>query len=184
MTDAASRIATPTRVLALVVAGAAVLLALSQYADYRSISIGNDAYSGVQTVAPPPETGRLPTGDAHSYVFVPIAILCLLSLAGALTGRWRLCRLITIAGVAAIVVAVLVDRPAGLDTGDAAFAFDGRPRDAARRLLRPDRGRRPADRLLVAARPRAPPRRRDRVGGPTRARPRPPGGAAGSAASA
>jgi len=41
-TDVASRIATPVRVLALVVAGAAVLLALSQYADYRSISIGND----------------------------------------------------------------------------------------------------------------------------------------------
>ena len=125
VTDAASRLLTPKRVLALVVAGAAVLLALSQYADYRSISIGNDAYSGVQNIAPPPETGRLPTGDAHSYVFVPIAILCLLSLAGALTGRWRLCRLITIAGVAAIVVAILVDRPAGLDAGDAAFAFDG-----------------------------------------------------------
>jgi hypothetical protein len=125
VTDAASRLLTPKRVLALVVAGAAVLLALSQYADYRSISIGNDAYSGVQNIAPPPETGRLPTGDAHSYIFVPIAILCLLSLAGALTGRWRLCRLITIAGVAAIVVAILVDRPAGLDAGDAAFAFDG-----------------------------------------------------------
>ncbi len=124
-TDAASRIATPTRVLALVVAGAAILLALSQYADYRSISIGNDAYSGVQTVAPAPETARLPTGDAHSYVFVPIGIVCLLLLGGALTGRWRLCRLISLAGVAAIVVAIVVDRPAGLDTGDTALAFEG-----------------------------------------------------------
>jgi hypothetical protein len=123
--DAASRIATPTLVLALVVAAAAVLLALSQYADYRSISIGNDAYSGVQNVAPAPETARLPTGDPNSYIFVPIGIVCLLLLGGALTGRWRLCRLIALAGVAAIVVAVVVDRPAGLDTGDAALAFDG-----------------------------------------------------------
>ena len=125
LTNAASRLLTPIRVLALVVAGAAVLLALSQYADYRTISISNDAYSGVQTVAPAPETGRLEAGDAHSYVFVPIAIACLLLLGGALTGRWRLCRLIALAGAAAIVVALVVDRPAGLDTGDAALTFDG-----------------------------------------------------------
>jgi hypothetical protein len=125
LTDATSRLLTPKRVLALVVAGAAVLLALSQYADYRSISIGNDAYSGVQNIAPPPETGRLQTGDAHSYVFVPLAILCLLLLAGAVAGRWRLCRLISLVGAAAIVVAILVDRPAGLDPGDTAFAFEG-----------------------------------------------------------
>ena len=117
VTSAASRVLSPTRVLAIVVAGAAILLALSQYADYRLLAIGNDAYSGVQNVAPPPETGRLPTGDAHSYAFVPISIACLLLLAGALTGRWRLCRLIAIAGAAAIVVAIVVDRPAGLDPG-------------------------------------------------------------------
>ena len=92
--DAASRVVTPTRVLALVVAGAAVLLVLSQYADYRTIAIDNGAYLDVQNVAPAPETARLPTGDAHSYVFVPIGIVCLLLLGGALTGRWRLCRLI------------------------------------------------------------------------------------------
>ena len=123
---AASRLLTPARAFALVVAGAAILLALSQYADYRSISIGNDAYSGLQTVAPAPETGRLQTGDAHSYVFVPVAIACLLLLGAAMIGgRWRLCRLITVAGAAAVVVALLVDRPAGLDPGDAAVSFEG-----------------------------------------------------------
>jgi hypothetical protein len=125
-TRAASRVVTPARALAVVVAGAAVLLALSQYADYRSVSIGNDAYSGVQTVAPAPETGRLQTGDAHSYVFVPVAIACLLLLAVAMVGRrWQACRLIALAGIAAVAVALLVDRPAGLDPGDAAVAFDG-----------------------------------------------------------
>jgi hypothetical protein len=123
---AGSRLLTPVRALTLVVAGAAVLLALSQYADYRSISIGNDAYTGVQTVAPAPETGRLETGDPHSYVFVPIAIACLVLLALAVaTRRWRLLRLVSLAGVAAIVVALLVDRPAGLDPGAAAVSFEG-----------------------------------------------------------
>ena len=56
---------------------------------------------------------------------MPVAIVCLLLLAGALTGRWRLCRLIALAGAAAIVVAIVVDRPAGLDPGDAAVAFEG-----------------------------------------------------------
>jgi hypothetical protein len=123
---AGSRLLTPTRALAIVVAGAAVLLALSQYADYRTVAIGNDAYSGVQSLAPAPETGRLPTGDAHSYVFVPVAIACLLLLAVATIGRrWRACRLITLAGIAAVLVALIVDRPAGLDPGDAAIAFQG-----------------------------------------------------------
>lgn len=123
---AGSRLLTPTRALAIVVAGAAVLLALSQYADYRTVAIGNDAYSGVQSLAPAPETGRLPTGDAHSYVFVPVAIACLLLLAVATIGRrWRACRLITLAGIAAVLVGLIVDRPAGLDPGDAAIAFQG-----------------------------------------------------------
>ena len=123
---AGSRQLTPTRALAIVVAGAAVLLALSQYADYRTVAIGNDAYSGVQSLAPAPETGRLPAGDAHSYVFVPVAIACLLLLAVATIGRrWRACRLITLGGIAAVLVALIVDRPAGLDPGDAAIAFQG-----------------------------------------------------------
>jgi hypothetical protein len=123
---AASRRLTPARVLTLVVAGAAILLALSQYADYRVVSIGNDAYSGVQTVAPAPETGRLAAGDPHSYAFVPVAIACLLLLAAAVIGgRWRLLRLVALAGVAAIAVALIVDRPAGLDPGDAAVSFEG-----------------------------------------------------------
>ena len=149
-----SRQLTPTRALAIVVAGAAVLLALSQYADYRTIAIGNDAYSGVQSLAPAPETGRLPAGDAHSYVFVPVAIACLLLLAVATIGRrWRACRLITLAGIAAVVVALIVDRPAGLDPGDAAIAFQGVHATLIGGFYAADRGWDPADRLLHPARP-------------------------------
>ena len=123
--DALSRQLTPARALAIVVAGAAILLALSQFADYRGVSIGTDAYSGVETVAPAPEIERVPTGDAHSYVFVPVAALALLLLPFALRGRWRLCRLIALGGVAAVVVGLLIDRPAGVDPGEAALSFDG-----------------------------------------------------------
>ena len=123
--DRLSRLFTPSRALTLVVIGATVLLALSQFADYRSVSIGTDEYTSVETVAPAPEINREPTGEAHSYVFVPVAAVCLLLLGGALRGRWRLCRLIALAGVAAIVVALVIDRPAGLDPGNASQAFEG-----------------------------------------------------------
>jgi hypothetical protein len=125
-TNAASRALTPTRVLALVVAGAIVLLALSQFADYRNISIGNDAYSGgIQTVAPAPVKETDATGSAHSYAMVPLAAVSLLLLGAAMTGRWRLCRLIALAGIAAIAVGLLHDRPTGLDPGERAVAYEG-----------------------------------------------------------
>jgi hypothetical protein len=125
LVDWLSRLLTPARALTLVVLGATVLLALSQYADYRGVSIGTDEYTSVETVAPAPEINRDPTGEAHSYVFVPVAAVCLLLLGGALRGRWRLCRLIAIGGVAAIVVGLLVDRSSGQDPGNAAQAFEG-----------------------------------------------------------
>ena len=123
---ALSRAVTPVRVLALVVAGALVLLALSQFADYRTISIGNDAYSdGIQTVAPAPVRETADTGSAHSYLPLPLAGVSLLILALALRGRWRLCRLIALAGIAVIAVGLIHDRPTGLDPGEEAVAFTG-----------------------------------------------------------
>ena len=120
-----SRLLTPARALALVVAGGAVLLALSQFADYRGVSIGTDAYSEVNQVAPPPEIDRKEAGDPHSYLMIPVALACLALLVLAMRGRWRLCRLIALGGMAAIVVGLVVDRPAGLDPGDAAQAYQG-----------------------------------------------------------
>ena len=70
----ASRMVTPARALTVVVAGAAVLLALSQFADYRSVSVGTDAYAEVETVAPAPEKERDETGSAHAYLMVPLAV--------------------------------------------------------------------------------------------------------------
>ena len=124
--EAISRQVTPVRVLALVVAGAAVLLALSQFAVYRDISIGNDAYAdGIQTVAPAPVRETADTGSAHSYLMVPLAAVSLIVLGAAMTGRWRLCRLIALAGVVAIAVGLLHDRPTGLDPGQEAELYTG-----------------------------------------------------------
>ena len=125
-TAAASRALTPTRALAAVAAGAAILLALSQFADYRGISIGTEAYAEVATVAPAPERERFETGSAHGYAMVPVAILSLaLLLAAVRGGRWRLCRAVALSGLVAIAVGLIVDRPAGLDPGEAATVYEG-----------------------------------------------------------
>lgn len=123
----ASRVLTPARVLAFVVGAAALLLALSQFVDYRAINIGTGDYALLDagSVAPAPEVGREQAGDPHAYAMVPLAALSLLLLGAALRGRWRLCRLISLAGVAAVLLALLVDRPTGLDLGRAALAYEG-----------------------------------------------------------
>ena len=117
---------TPTRALAALVAGAAVLLLLSQFADYRSVSVGADDYTDVATVAPAPVKERGEPHDAHSWVMLPVAIGCLAVLAVALRRRrWKLLRAIAVAGLGVIVVSLLVDRPAGLDRGGLDLAYDG-----------------------------------------------------------
>ena len=117
---------TPTRALAALVAGAAVLLLLSQFADYRSVSVGADDYTDVATVAPAPVKERGEPHDAHSWVMLPVAIGCLAVLAVALRRRrWKLLRAIAVAGLGVIVVSLLIDRPAGLDRGGLDLAYDG-----------------------------------------------------------
>ena len=122
-----SKLLTPARGLLVAAIACAVLLALSQFADYRGISIGADAYDpGISSVAPAPEVERAETGSAHSYAFVPVAIVAVVLLViAARTRRWRLCRLVVLIGVAAVVVAILIDRPAGLDEGTLNRDFTG-----------------------------------------------------------
>jgi hypothetical protein len=124
---AVSRLITPTRGLLLAALGCALLLGLSQFVDYRGISIGADAYApGIQSVAPAPEVERAELGSAHSYLMIPVAILAIAALLVAVrTKRWQLCRLVVLLGLVAIAVALLVDRPAGLDEGDLNRNFTG-----------------------------------------------------------
>ncbi len=123
---AASAWLTPSRGLLIAAIGCAVLLGLSQFADYRGVVIGIDDYAGVESVAPAPEVDRAELGSAHSYLMIPVAVvvIALLALASR-RGRWQLCRLAALVGVAVIAVSIFIDRPAGLDEGDLANSFSG-----------------------------------------------------------
>lgn len=117
---------TPARAVAAVCLVAIVSLAASQWVDYRTISVGNDAYSGdLAAVAPAPEVNRQQAGDAHLWAFVPLAGAALVGLVLALRGRSRAARLLIAVGVAAIVISVAVDAPKGLDEGNAALTYEG-----------------------------------------------------------
>lgn len=123
---------TPARATAVVALAALAALVVSQWLDYRAISVGtNDYAGGFETVAPPPQVAQQQTGDAHSWLMVPIAGAALAALAGSLAGRPRLARLLILAGAAVIAIGVLRDAPHGLDEGAAAIAYE----DAEAHLL-------------------------------------------------
>jgi hypothetical protein len=119
---------TPLRATLAVAALAAVALAVSQFLDYREVAVGTadyEAYSDVKQVAPPPAVDREPTGAAHAYAVFPLALGALVALALVARGRWQLTRLAAGLGALALTIALLVDRPAGLDEGTATRDFEG-----------------------------------------------------------
>jgi hypothetical protein len=123
---AAERLATPERVMVLVIGGAAGCLVVSQFVAYRGVEVGTPDYSAVSTVAPPPQTDRIDAGAAHAYVLVPLAAIALLiAVVALLTGRWRLGRLVSLIGVIGIAISLAIDLPKGLDAGTAGTAFAG-----------------------------------------------------------
>lgn len=121
----AERVVTPRRAVAAVILGAAVLLGVSQFVDYRGVGIGTPQYQGVEAVAPPPQTDREPAGAAHAYALLPVAVLAIGALGFALRGRWRLGRAVSVLGLVGIAVSLLIDVPQGLDEGSAALSFEG-----------------------------------------------------------
>ena len=136
----AERRVTPKWAVATVSVAALVVLAASQWVDYREISVGNFAYGGgVENIAPAPDVATDRAGDAHSWVMVPIAALGLVLVVASVTGRWRAARLLAGLGVA----------------GDRDHA-SGRHAEGPRRGQRGDRVRgregQPARGLLVRAR--------------------------------
>jgi hypothetical protein len=94
--------------------------------DLSSVTVGNDTYApGVQTVAPAPEVSTERAGDAHAWVMLPIALGGLAVLGGALRGRYGLARLLGVAGLVVIAIAIAIDAPQGLDEGSAQLAYEG-----------------------------------------------------------
>lgn len=123
---AAERHVTPARAVAAVALAAAVGLAASQWLDYRSVTVGNDAYSGgVEAVAPAPDVARDRAGEAHAWVMVPLALAAMACVAVAVARRPRAGRLLIAIGIAAIAISVVVDAPKGLDEGAASVAYEG-----------------------------------------------------------
>jgi hypothetical protein len=122
----AERHVTPARGVAAVAVVAIGALAASQWLDYHAVTVGTDAYSdAVGAVAPPPEVESEVAGNAHGWVMIPLAVAALVALALALSGRRRVALLLVPIGIVAIVIALAVDVPKGLDEGTAAVAYEG-----------------------------------------------------------
>jgi hypothetical protein len=122
----ASAAITPQRAIGAVIVAAGLCLVASQFVDYRGVEIGQPGYAGLPNVAQPPTVDVRTAGQAHSYLLLPLGLLA--ALVGLLSIRRDRRRLgLTVAGLGLIAVAtiLLVDRPAGLDTGAQASRFAG-----------------------------------------------------------
>jgi hypothetical protein len=118
---------TPGRVMSATTLAVLIALVASQFADYRGVGVGVPEYSqfGDTDIAPPPQLEVEETGSAHSFVMIPIAIVGLALLGAGLAGRWRLTRLISLLGIAVVVISYAVDRPKALDEGEVGLAYAG-----------------------------------------------------------
>ena len=122
---AASAALTPERAICSVIVAAGGLLVASQFVDYRGVEIGQPGYAGLPGASPPLE-GVEAAGAAHAYLLVPVGLLAIaLGLVAAVSGRNRLGRIVFLLGLIGLAVTLLVDRPAGLDTGSLATRFAG-----------------------------------------------------------
>ena len=104
----------------------AVALAGSQWADLSAISVGTDAYKGLEDIAPAPEVTTKTVGESHAWIGIPLAIVAALLIIGSARGRPGLARLLVPVGIAVVAISLLVDRPEGLDEGKEAVSYDER----------------------------------------------------------
>ncbi len=124
---AASRVATPARVAALVLVGAGALLVASQFIDYRAVEIGQPGYADLpEAAAAVPTTGAKAAGAAHLYLLVPVGLA---AIALGVLALWREARrlglLVAALGLVSLAVILLVDLPHGLDEGVETSRFAG-----------------------------------------------------------
>jgi hypothetical protein len=121
----ASAVVTPQRAICGVVVASAACLIVAQFVDYRSVEIGQAAYAGLPA-ARPPTVGAKTAGEAHAYLLIPVAVLAAIAAVLALQPNRRgLGRVVIGLGLLSIAVILLVDLPAGLDTGAQSSRFAG-----------------------------------------------------------
>lgn len=124
---AAARALTPARAVAGVAVAAAILLAVSQFVDYREVRAAVPAYAKVEAIAPPPrisDTART-AGSAHAFLPLAAAVATVVVVALAMLGRWRLARVLVFLGAGVVVISLAIDLPKGLDEGSTAIEFEG-----------------------------------------------------------
>jgi hypothetical protein len=121
-----SAVLTPQRAICLTVVGSAICLIAAQFVDYRAVEIGQSGYAGLPA-ASAPTVGSERAGEAHAFLLIPVAVLAAGLALAALRNerRWGLGRIIFALGLLSLAVILLVDLPAGLDTGSEASRFSG-----------------------------------------------------------
>jgi len=121
----ASALLTPARGIALLILAAAICLVVSQFVTYSSVEIGQPAYAGLTSAAPPTVAGET-AGAAHSYVLIPLALIAALVATMMLrTERRGLARIVVGLSLLCIALILIVDLPAGTDVGAQSSRFSG-----------------------------------------------------------
>jgi hypothetical protein len=121
----AERQVTPARGLTVVALAATIALGASQFSDYRAVEVGAPSYQSVENVAPAPQVDPQSPRSAHGATVFAIAVAGLFVTAFAVGRNWRLARLLTLLGMAALLISLLVDAPHGLREGSAAVDYEG-----------------------------------------------------------
>ena len=122
----ASAVVTPQRAICAVILASAVCLAVAQLVPYRSIEVGQPGYAGLPAAAPPTVGAEKTAGETSAYLLVAVAVLA--GLAGLLAlrpGRRGLARVVVALGLLSVGVILIVDMPAGLDSGAQTSRFSG-----------------------------------------------------------
>ncbi len=123
---AASGVLTPRAAIGLTIVAAGLLLAGSQFLEYRVVEIGQPGYGGLGDLASPPAVDARSAGEAHAYLLLPLGLIAAaLGLAGARRERPRAILGVVAIGLVSLLVILLVDRPAGLDEGAETARFAG-----------------------------------------------------------
>jgi hypothetical protein len=121
----ASALLTPARGIALLILASAICLVVSQFVTYSSIEIGQPAYAGLTSAAPPTVAAER-AGQAHAYALIPLALIAALVAAMMLrTERRGLARIVVGLSLLCIALILLVDLPAGTDVGAQSSQFSG-----------------------------------------------------------
>jgi len=122
----ASAVLTPERAICVTILASAACLIVSQFIDYRAVQIGQAGYAGLPAASAPTVSVET-AGQAHSYLLVPVGVFAAaLALIVLRNGRRRgLGRVVFALGLLSLAVILLIDLPAGLDTGAQASRFSG-----------------------------------------------------------